>query len=291
MLGSRTDWTVAATFERSFYIRSGDAFICIGDASIGDGPLNVVTPTGVIPGLVPGIHCATTSIPDIASPWVPAMNAGMTAVGGHDGRFGLGLRFANGVALFANDTCVWQPPLWPTAAPDALTNVRLRALIVAATTTAPAESFLHVLPANRPVDALGRKARTGMADLRAALRDATSESCETAVTILAGLGHGLTPSGDDMLAGALLMLHALGHADKAAALADAVRRIAPARTSPLSFALLEPACDGEPNAAVHRAIEALLTGAAPAAVIEPLLSLGATSGFDILAGMLIAAGA
>jgi hypothetical protein len=85
------------------------------------------------------------------------------------------------------------------------------------------------------------------------------------------------------------MLHALGQTEHAATLADAIRRIAPARTSPLSFALLEPACDGEAIAAVHRAIEALLTQAPPAEVIEPLRTIGATSGFDMLAGMLIAA--
>ena len=118
----------------------------------------------------------------------------------------------------------------------------------------PPESFIHALGEVEPASVLHRRARSGIDALR--LRD-----FESAVTMLAGLGHGLTPWGDDVLAGAMLMLHAIGRNDKAATFAAAIRRIAPSRTSPLSFALLEPAWDGEPNAAVHRAIKALLTGA------------------------------
>jgi hypothetical protein len=110
-----------------------------------------------------------------------------------------------------------------------------------------------------------------------------------AATALLGLGHGLTPSGDDVLSGAVVLLHAVGNQANAAALSAAIRKRMRARTSPLSCAFLDAACDGEPNAAVHQAIEALLTGAAPAAVIAPLATLGHASGFDILAGILIAA--
>jgi hypothetical protein len=36
------------------------------------------TPTGVLPGLVPGTHSATISEFEIVALWVPATNAGMT---------------------------------------------------------------------------------------------------------------------------------------------------------------------------------------------------------------------
>src|SRR5882724_2399670 len=38
---------VESVFERSFYLRSGDAFICVGAASIGNGPLNLIADIGM----------------------------------------------------------------------------------------------------------------------------------------------------------------------------------------------------------------------------------------------------
>ena len=135
----------------------------------------------------------------------------------------------------------------------------------------------------------GRRARAGIDALRPAI--ASHAAFDDAVSALAGLGHGLTPSGDDVLSGALIMLHALGRPEAAAALADSVRRQMHQLTSPLSCAFLEAACEGEPSAAVHRAIAALLNGAIPAEVIAPLRAIGHASGFDLLAGILLAAGA
>ena len=206
----------------------------MGDASIGDGPLNVIV------ARLPSISIDAPCRIDIT-----------TAV-------------------------MWRVSLFLEAAGER------EGLLESAISAAPPESFIHAMAVREPASPMHRRAGTGIAALRRG-------DFDEAVGILAGLGHGLTPSGDDVLAGALLMLHALGRTQRAAALADAVRRIAPARTSPLSYALLEPACDGEPNAAVAQAISAVLTGAPAEAVIAPLRNLGATSGFDILAGMLVAA--
>ena len=235
LLGQRDGWHVEALFARSFYIRSGDAFICVGEPCIGNGPLNVIIDA------------------------MPAVRLGE-----------------------ACHVCDTAAKVWHIALSfEASGNRVISASLDAARIAAPPESLIHLLNDAEPRTSLERRARDGIL----ALRRGDSDS---AVKALAGLGHGLTPSGDDVLAGALLMLHALGRCDQAAALAEAVRRWASARTSPLSFALLEPACDGEPNEAVAKAIAAMLTGEAPEAVIHHLASVGATSGFDIFAGMLVA---
>jgi len=56
-----------------------------------------------------------------------------------------------------------------------------------------------------------------------------------------GLGSGLTPAGDDVLAGALVALAAGGHRH---ALVAAVLEALPGRTTALSAVLLRHACDG-----------------------------------------------
>ena len=43
--------TVEAVFERSFYLRSGDDFICVGEPDIGNGPLTLIARLGRVPDL------------------------------------------------------------------------------------------------------------------------------------------------------------------------------------------------------------------------------------------------
>ena len=284
MLERRTDWTVAATFERSFYIRNGDAFICIGDTSIGDGPLNVLV--AHLPAISIGTPCCVDTA--AAAVWHVSLSPFSGGEGQGEGRPLVPTPATATSPAFEEVRASGCPspsdrPVGRSSALSPEGAGEREGLLASVRSVAPLESFIHALDEVEPASGLHRHARIGITALQRGDFDA-------AVTSLAGLGHGLTPSGDDVLAGALLMLHALGRAEQAATLADAIRRIAPARTSPLSFALLEPALDGEPNAAVHRAITALLTRAPPAAVIELLHDLGATSGFDILAGILIAAG-
>lgn len=259
LLSRHSDWTVAATFDRSFYLRSGDAFVCIGDASIGDGPLNAVLGAG--PPRPPAVGSAATSS-------------------------GKRLEFADGATIRLDVARRWQALARPTG-PAHLPA--LQALKSVALGEAPAESFIHALTASTDtVNPLGERARHGLRLLGDAVGGAGFD-CAPAVASLLGLGHGLTPSGDDVLSGALIMLHALDRGETATALGTAVRSRMRALTSPLSCAFLEAACDGEANAAAHRAIATLLDGAAPAKVITPLASLGHSSGFDILAGILVVA--
>jgi hypothetical protein len=109
-----------------------------------------------------------------------------------------------------------------------------------------------------------------------------------AVMALLGRGTGLTPAGDDLLAGALATLRALG-SPAADGLGTAVRALAPRATTRLSAALLEAADVG---GVVPEAAD-VLRALAGARDVEPaasrLVDLGHTSGWHLAAGLLVGA--
>lgn len=108
------------------------------------------------------------------------------------------------------------------------------------------------------------------------------------VTRLAGLGRGLTPAGDDFLTGVMLWAW-VAHPTPAAFCNEIVQVAAP-RTTTLSAAFLRSAARGECSAAWHQLLAALIkTDNDLTASIRQVLTHGATSGADTLAGFLYAA--
>ena len=103
-----------------------------------------------------------------------------------------------------------------------------------------------------------------------------------AVDALAGLGPGLTPAGDDALAGILLVL---GAHDRAAAVAAADR----AMTNDIARAFLAWAARGQSIEPVHRLLAAAGPGAAAAALAD-LLRFGHSSGADLAFGLRLGLG-
>jgi hypothetical protein len=104
---------------------------------------------------------------------------------------------------------------------------------------------------------------------------------------LLGQGPGLTPSGDDLLAGFLLGCLAFGR--DAAALRSAIAALAPTQTTALSAALLRHALRGQciPEAA---ALARALTGTgAIGPSLGRLRQVGHTSGAALALGLLLAA--
>ena len=106
-------------------------------------------------------------------------------------------------------------------------------------------------------------------------------------TDLIGLGPGLTPSGDDLMCGVMLALHAGRQAKALADLSFAVGLVAPRLTAPLSCAFLEAAAQGEGAEALHAAINALIEGRWDEIVPLALAAgrIGHTSGWDALSGV------
>jgi len=150
-----------------------------------------------------------------------------------------------------------------------------------------------------------------LAVLVASLRGGHGDAAIRAADRLLGLGPGLTPAGDDALAGlfaatpafvaalpadgAAAPMRGVALTDRVARVAEHVVGRAPAATTAVSAALLRHAARGEvagPAATVLRA----LTGphrdhadADLAAAVRALLAVGSTSGRDLLLGLLAAA--
>ena len=122
--------------------------------------------------------------------------------------------------------------------------------------------------------------------LRAGLDALERGDLRTAVELLAGRGEGLTPAGDDLLA---------GYAGWKASAGTPVRvaRAAASRTTPLSVAYLRCAERGELPEAAEALIAALRAGDASAVErgAARLACWGATSGRAILLGIAAGAGA
>jgi hypothetical protein len=142
---------------------------------------------------------------------------------------------------------------------------------------------------------LRRLARPALASLagwiHVALGRESSADPPAAIADLVGLGPGLTPSGDDVLAGALIGLHAFARADVAERLAGWLRPRADGRTGLVSRAHLACAAEGEGAAVLHDALNALASGDAStlAAATAAVGTLGHCSGWDGLLGIAVAA--
>jgi hypothetical protein len=113
---------------------------------------------------------------------------------------------------------------------------------------------------------------------------------------LAGLGPGLTPAGDDWLAGWLIGLRCQAalepdrEALPVAAVGRTVVAVAAGRTSGFSLAHLAAAADGAAPLAWHHLLDALAKPEEQPvfAAVGTIVQRGETSGFDMLAGFLAA---
>lgn len=103
---------------------------------------------------------------------------------------------------------------------------------------------------------------------------------------LLGAGPGLTPAGDDVLAGALVAAHATGDPrteDWRARTRDA---LAARSTTAVSRGLLHCALDGYATAELAGALTALCRGGDASEPVRRLLAVGHSSGAALLAGVL-----
>jgi hypothetical protein len=260
---------VEAVFERSFYLRCGDEFMCVGEPAIGNGPLTLIADLGPLAraGLQPGR---------------PAL------VSGRHIRFGNAIRFDL-------DRCEpWHPPDWPMSPPGIRRADTYAELARRAAVEAPQEGFARcVFGAHesfmRPLSP-ERIVRGRIAAFEGWLvavlnpDHACVDDLATPVEDLIGLGPGLTPSGDDFLVGALALLDALGERETHAALARAITGASLARTSPLSRCFLKAAAAGHIDENLHRAVSSVMVGDIDSAVAAAG-QIGHSSGWDMMAGI------
>ena len=275
---------VASVFETTFTVEfAGNCFVCVATAGVDNGPLNAI--------------CLET----VHSEWRHLGVAEGQAVAIENGL----MQLAGGPVFDVRRAAVWLPPPWPSEWDAGCLNAGLDALDVIAAGRAPADGLAGVaFAANRPAGLSGavlRSARLKTATLSdwlagrlAGRLDAGLDTAaRLAVRGLIGLGPGLTPSGDDVVAGLAIALAATGETETVAALAGFIRDAPANATSAFSRALLDAAIEGLPSAVLHSAVAALLLGGqaggpiALAAAVVRLDGVGHTSGWDMLAGAVL----
>ena len=268
------DAEIIAVFERCFYVAAPGGIICVGLETLGDGPLHVLLSAPSSPLLWPRLGIVRE-----AKGWV------------RERRLGIGAEFT----LDLRALPVWQPPAWmPTTA--ARLRASLADVLVLAAPLCPAEglSCLVIAPGRSARDRTADAAAPLVRDLHSALQHAFATSQVDArlirgATLLIGLGPGLTPSGDDLLGGVFLTMSALGTSDLRETLWAALSPELDLLTVEISSAHLAAAADGIGAATVHAALNALLshTATTPPQHLEALRTLGHSSGFDTLAGIVL----
>jgi Protein of unknown function (DUF2877) len=123
-----------------------------------------------------------------------------------------------------------------------------------------------------------------LAALRGAVRRADLDAALRTASRLIGLGPGLTPAGDDVMAGTIAGLVLLGHpaADRFAA---GVYALAAGRTTELSRALLRHAACGQVSGEFAAVLHALVGERPLMPAVAALLSTGSTSGRALALGL------
>ena len=135
-------------------------------------------------------------------------------------------------------------------------------------------------------------ARQRLQDLAQALNSQDLAAFEAACLRLLGLGVGLTPSGDDLVGAVFFTLrHApVAHWQAAMpALRTRISRAAQSASNPISAALLDDLLQGSSYRALHALFDAMPMQQMPAIhhAVQDLLRIGASSGGDMLAGVLL----
>jgi hypothetical protein len=283
-LGSAARWVLAdpgegrvlAVCERALYLESPGGLICLGPVSLTAGPLNLL--------------CAHWRPGEVA----PGMLARLSSAE---------IRLAAGGPVFSLAGAMdWRPPRLPEWHVAHLRR-GLAALARAAARRAPRDGLGRLIPslvdgerraaADDTGSPLLRRAAAGVLALAGWLARDDAPPPPTQARALIGLGPGLTPSGDDLIAGALIALRAFLHQEAAERLAAWALSLAATRTGAISRAHLAAAAAGEGVEPLHRVLAAICAAAEVdlERELDAVDQIGHCSGWDALAGVALAGAA
>ncbi|HVH31072.1 MAG TPA: DUF2877 domain-containing protein [bacterium] len=257
---------VIATFARSCYLALDRRIVALVSAELHNGPLNVVV--------------------------TPAPPFGDLSTGAPASSNGHRIQVIDVWDTSLDGATAWDPILrridhTARGVPD--NHLQVLTDLIAAEAPAGGLARLSVDRAGGVLTPLERTASLGLRNLLTGLGRANRAQVVLGAHALAGLGPGLTPSGDDVLVGCLLALAALPDA-RGASLREAIASSARHRTTQISTAYLEAAARGEASEAWHRLIAAMGTSDAVRVVgaARHVLAVGETSGSDMLGGFILA---
>ena len=255
---------VLAVFDNACNLVAADGRVfALVARDVGDGPLNIVV----------NAHLPHLPLPPAGT--LASIDAGRLSLGEIE------------IELACGE---WNPsPDWGSLrARYPAVRACVPALVRLARQFAPSPTLLALMEPDRPIPPHISHALGAFRQALAYLPPGemwTPTQVELVAARLAGLGWGLTPAGDDWLAG-LLAWAWLAH-PRAQDVGVAVVRAAAPRTTTLSAAFLRSAAQGECDAAWQALLAALASGL-PARLDNPtrvVLAHGATSGADRLAGL------
>jgi len=254
---------ILATFDRSSYLDMDGQIVALVTPVLLNGPLNIVVDAETFHDRVAAGDTATST--------------------------DRGLR-AGGIEIELAGAIVWDAalPPWPGEHISRLRDnlVTLRGVLEV---EAPEGGLARAATGHVATTALETRAAPALRDLARGLQHPDALLVGHAASTLAGLGPGLTPSGDDVLVGCLLTL-AL-YADTADRMRHAIVSGVRNRTTRISMAYLEAAARGEASETWHRLVDAVAENDPDriAAAARGVMAFGETSGSDMLAGFVLAA--
>jgi hypothetical protein len=264
---------VAAVFDSSFYIDVADGLVCVCADGLPIGPLNLIT-----------------NAPPTTSWAASGVRVGARA---HvtQGSLLVGERFRFDLAGAPTWTPIASVETWTTETveqglmgfreacdghiPDAGLGGFIRGIEVAG-------------------EGAGMRARTWIsikaldAWITASIADPDQAAPPAPGTLapLLGLGPGLTPSGDDLIGGAMVAAHVLGEVGVCRHLWSAAGPIVVAAGNPIAVAHLTAASQGLASDGIHRALDGITQGWRPSRdVLAGIDAIGHTSGWDAMAGV------
>jgi uncharacterized protein DUF2877 len=132
------------------------------------------------------------------------------------------------------------------------------------------------------------RARTELGHLVSAIRVQNWPDALASARELSGLGPGLTPSGDDLLAGLALGLRA-GGGHRPGPLQDALNAAVEGRTTDLAATRVRHATAGRADESVHSLLTALVSGPDDGLdrAVRRAVAYGHSSGVDTVVGLLV----
>ena len=202
--------------------------------------------------------------------------------------------FVGSLVIDVSDAQLWQPkPGWgQLRANHEIINGYTGTIYEALLQEAPKDSIaifvIGQAEQSQMNKLLQRKSLQGVESITRALQSLNFSELEEATKILAGLGPGLTPAGDDFLIGIMHAIWALLPEENAALISTQIAQIAAPRTASISANWLNAAARGETGESWHTLFGAMLAeepDQVEAAILR-ILPTGHTSGADALAGFI-----
>ena len=281
------DWLANSRYPRILHlfdqvcnlINERGEVLSVVTPQIGDGPFNLAVENGICfsehLNLDSPIRCAETAVSHRRAPSINRVKAPI-----FHARLHLGA-----LAIDTAEAKLWNPcPDWEKL--HARRDDILSQIMSLRAPTGAQQSFAgeEIALSQRTLLAM-----TAITDsLSSALVSADLSSSIAAARQLAGLGIGLTPSGDDFILGAILATWFFHPPDIAKVLAEEIADSTAPLTTSLSAAWLRSAGRGEAGILWHEFFDALIAGDAIGirSQIDKILSVGETSGADALSGYL-----